>query len=260
MPSYLAARGHGNRDFAFRFRDGEGVPSAGGARFHGGVDWFAPGNTPIRAPGAGRIVRSEPSGDRDGQVFGGVLAIEQADGITWTMRHVDPKAAKGSRVEAGDVVAAVTDWNDGPDHLHLEVWRTFGGGYRFENMIDPFSVTWGDSPDLEPFYFEEMPHDRGGSGPVRVWHGRSRTGAARAERTNRDLGRTVTTVRGDDGVFHVLWWAGSTAGTEFRFGGWAQAATRDLKRTARESSTGRRMRAFKGRMGSLYPWPAGATA
>jgi hypothetical protein len=135
-------------------------------------------------------------------------------------------------------VAAVTVWDDGTDYLHLEIWRSLSGGYVFENMIDPFSVEWGLSPELEPFYFEQMPHDQGGSGPVRVWHGRSRSGAARAERTNRDRGRTVTTVRDDGGVFHVLWWAGSAAAAEFRFGGWAQAATRDLKRTAASRAPG----------------------
>jgi murein DD-endopeptidase MepM/ murein hydrolase activator NlpD len=254
MPSYLAPRGHGNRDFAFRFRDAEGVRSRDGNRYHGGVDWFAPGGTPIWAPGPGKVVRADRSSDHDGQVFGGVLVIQQDDGICWTMRHVDPRAGLGARVAQGEVVASVTVWNDGTDHLHLEIWRTLAGGYVLENMIDPLSVEWGPAEALL-YYFEEMPHLNGGRGPVVVWHGRSAGGAARAERTNRDMGRTVTTVKDQEGVMHVLWWADAPGGL-FRFGGWAEAATRDLKRRARESSTGRRMRAFRGRTTSLYPWPA----
>ena len=65
MPSYLAARGHGNRDFAFRFPDAEGVKSQGGGRFHGGVDWFAPGGTPVHAPGGGAVVRADRSSDHE---------------------------------------------------------------------------------------------------------------------------------------------------------------------------------------------------
>lgn len=124
-------------------------------------------------------------------------------------------------------------------------------------MIDPLTVKWEDDRELKPFYFEEMPHAQGGAGPVVVWHGRGRSGATRAQRTHRDRGRTVTTVKDDEGVFHVLWWAGSAPAAEYRFGGWALAATRDMKRKALESSTGRRMRALKGRATSLHPWPAG---
>ncbi len=257
MPSYLAPRGDGNRDYAFRFPDPEGVKSHAGGRFHGGVNWFAPGGTAIRSPGAGTVARAERSDDHDGQVFGGVLVVQQPDGICWTMRHVNPRAATGARVAAGDVVAGVTVWNGGPDHLHLEIWRSLGGGYVIENMIDPRSVKWDDEVDATPFYFEEMPHIRGGDGPVIVWHGRNAGGAARAERTNRDMGRAVTTVRDEAGVLHVLWWA-RTPGHRFRFGGWAEAAARDVRRAARESGTGRRMRAFTGRTLSLYPWAAEA--
>lgn len=128
MPSNLAARGHGNRDFAFRFKDAEGAPANDGRRYHSAVDWFAPGTTPVRSPGAGTIVRVDHSNDHDGPVFGGVLVVQQPDGLCWTMRHVDPKAPKGRRVEAGDVVAAVTVWNSGPDHLHLEIWSGRSAG------------------------------------------------------------------------------------------------------------------------------------
>jgi murein DD-endopeptidase MepM/ murein hydrolase activator NlpD len=257
MPSYLAPRGDGNRDYAFRFLDPEGVKSQGPNRYHGAVDWFAPGGTPVRAPGAGTVVRADHSDDHDGQEFGGVLVVQQPDSLCWTMRHVDPAVRVGTRVGAGDVVARVTVWNDGHDHLHLEIWRSLGGGYLIENMIDPRSVQWDEEVDVNPFYFEEMPHLRGGDGPVVVWHGRSAGGARRAERENRGLGRAVTTVRDEAGVFHVLWWA-RAPGHRFRFGGWAEAAARDLRRAARESSTGRRMRAFTGKGLSLYPWAAEA--
>ena len=40
-------------------------------------------------------------------------------------------------VSAGERVATVTAWRDGPSHAHIEIWRTLSGGYDFENMLDP---------------------------------------------------------------------------------------------------------------------------
>jgi hypothetical protein len=35
------------------------------------------------------------------------------------------------------MIERVTSWADGPDHAHVELWKTLSGGYRLENMIDP---------------------------------------------------------------------------------------------------------------------------
>ena len=123
----------------FRVPDPEGAPSKTGQRFHAGLDWMAKGNAPVRAPVAGKLVEVEHSDDVTGQVFGGELKIEARDGRVWVFRHVTPKRGlrTGLRVRAGDVVAQVTPWRDGPPHAHIEVWKTFSGGYRYENMEDP---------------------------------------------------------------------------------------------------------------------------
>lgn len=118
--------------------DAEGAPDARGVRHHAGKDWFAPGGSPVRAPVAGTVVEVRASRGNTGQVFGGTVKLQGADGRVWVFRHVDPAGvAVGQRVGAGQTLATVTDWRSGPDHVHLELWRTLAGGYRFENMVDP---------------------------------------------------------------------------------------------------------------------------
>jgi len=257
-PGYLAARaGAVNRDFAFRYRDPEGMPSADGSRYHGAVDWFAPAGAQIVAPVAGRVVESYRSNDSTGPVFGGALKIQDAAGRVWAMRHVQPSVGVGFQVVPGQVVAEVHQWDDGGEHLHMEIWRTLAGGYRLENALDPASVSWTDGSAPKPtadYYFEEMPHDQGGNGPVVVWHGTGST--ATAVLLHKLRGRTVSTLRDADGVGYVLWWKAGTYGQTFRFGPWLDEGARTAKRLARQENTGRTMRPFRGRARSLYPWPS----
>jgi murein DD-endopeptidase MepM/ murein hydrolase activator NlpD len=71
-------------------------------------------------------------------VFGGTVKIQRADGTVFVARHVDPRRISvGQRVRPGQVVAGVSPWTGGATHAHIELWKTLGGGYRFENMIDP---------------------------------------------------------------------------------------------------------------------------
>lgn len=125
----------------FGVPDAEGAPNARGQRFHAGKDWFAPARSAVRSPWAGRIVEVKRSRGNSGQVFGGVVKIERADGVVFVARHVDPRGLRvGQRVRPGQVVAGVSPWTGGSPHAHIELWRTLGGGYRYENMIDPASV------------------------------------------------------------------------------------------------------------------------
>jgi murein DD-endopeptidase MepM/ murein hydrolase activator NlpD len=122
----------------FLIPDPEGAPAKNGKRYHAAKDWFAAGGSPVRAPVAGTIVEAKVRKKRTGQVFGGTVKIEDADGRVWVFRHVDPAGAEvGQRVEAGQMVARVTDWRDGADHAHIELWKTAAGGYALENMLDP---------------------------------------------------------------------------------------------------------------------------
>ncbi len=121
--------------------DPEGARDARGGRHHAGKDWFAPAGTAVRAPVDGKIVEVRPSTDRSGQVFGGTVKVEASDGKVWVFRHVDPANLRvGQKVDAGTQIARVTDWTGGPDHTHIELWKTLAGGYKYENMIDPMSV------------------------------------------------------------------------------------------------------------------------
>jgi peptidoglycan hydrolase-like protein with peptidoglycan-binding domain len=123
----------------FKVQDAEGAPSDDGHRYHAGKDWFAPGGTILSAPARGPVLEARPSRGNSGQVFGGTVKI-QGPKYVHVFRHVNPGVVVGQTVAAGAPVARVTDWTDGPDHSHCEVWLTFSGGYDFENMVDPVIV------------------------------------------------------------------------------------------------------------------------
>jgi murein DD-endopeptidase MepM/ murein hydrolase activator NlpD len=128
----------------FAVSDAEGAPSTNGGRYHAGKDWFAPARAAVRSPWAGRVVEVRASRGNSGQVFGGTVKIQRADGVVFVARHVDPRRVRvGQRIGRGQVVAGVSPWTGGSPHAHIEVWRTLGGGYRFENMIDPATVFGG---------------------------------------------------------------------------------------------------------------------
>ena len=123
----------------FKFVEDEGAPDAKGVKHHAGLDWFAPAGAVVRAPVAGRIIEAKPSTKTSGQVFGGTVKIEAADRKVWIFRHVVPSVGVGDTVAAGRPVAAVSQWDDGPEHAHIEIRKTNEGGHVFENMLDPLS-------------------------------------------------------------------------------------------------------------------------
>jgi hypothetical protein len=131
---------------AFGVVDAEGAPSAAGTRYHGAVDWFAPGGSQVVSPIAGTVIEANRSRGNSGQVYGGTVKVKDATGRTFVFRHVDPSVQVGANVRAGAPIAGVSAWTGGSPHAHTEVWRqpTYqgGSGYRYENMIDPATV-WG---------------------------------------------------------------------------------------------------------------------
>ncbi|HSI30959.1 MAG TPA: peptidoglycan DD-metalloendopeptidase family protein [Miltoncostaeaceae bacterium] len=137
VPPLAVSMGHGSE---FRVEDPEGAPAANGRSYHAAKDWFAPGGSPVRAPERGRVVEARRSKTSVGQVFGGTVKIENAAGRIWVMRHVHPRVDVGQRVDAGQLIATVVPWRSGPPHVHIELWKSLGGGYRLENMIDPVTV------------------------------------------------------------------------------------------------------------------------
>jgi hypothetical protein len=93
----------------------------------------------VRAPVGGVVIEASPSRGTSGQVFGGVVKVQAADERIWVFRHVGPGAVGvGATVPAGQEIATVSPWTSGTSHVHLELWRTREGGYRVENMDDPY--------------------------------------------------------------------------------------------------------------------------
>jgi murein DD-endopeptidase MepM/ murein hydrolase activator NlpD len=122
----------------FTIVEPEGAPARDGRRFHAAKDWFAAGGSLVRSPVPGQVIHVAPSNVDVGQVFGGVVKIQAADGKVWVFRHVVPQLSVGQRVRAGQLVATVTHWRSGMSHTHIELWKSHNGGVQvFENMIDP---------------------------------------------------------------------------------------------------------------------------
>ena len=128
----------------FMVPDPEGAPlnpDGSGGRYHGAKDWFAPGGTIVISPVTGTIVEVKQSKGNSGQVFGGVVKVQQPNGYVFVFRHVDPigALAVGAQVQQRTPIAAVTTWADNPSgsHSHIEIWKTLEGGYRISNMVDP---------------------------------------------------------------------------------------------------------------------------
>lgn len=123
---------------AFDMPDAEGAPDKNGVRHHAAMDWFAPGGSRVLAPVGGKIVEVKQSRTNTGQIFGGVVKIQQPNGRVFVFRHVDPRGVKlGQRVKPGTVIGGVSPWESGSPHTHIEVWKSLAGGYRLENMEDP---------------------------------------------------------------------------------------------------------------------------
>jgi len=109
---------------------------SGGSRWahtHTGQDFAVPIGTPVRAAGAGRVVRVSCGG-----AFGIEIVIEHDNGYYTQYAHLAAVGVdQGQRVEPGQVIAmSGTTGNSTGPHLHFEVRVTpeLGSG------VDP--VPW----------------------------------------------------------------------------------------------------------------------
>ncbi len=132
---------------SYGYADAEGQPNSSGQKFHMAIDWFAPANSPVKAPASGKIARLSPDPNpgqkATGQVFGGTISVRDTEGRLWTLRHISPSdtISEGQTVNAGDVIGGVKDWA-GPTHIHLEL---YGPGsddreYSVEKAINPIQA------------------------------------------------------------------------------------------------------------------------
>ena len=141
-PSQMAASNAGGKLHGSEYGvvDAEGAPRSDGVKIHAGYDLFANGGAPVRSMITGKVVEARASRGDSGQVFGGTVKVEAADGKVYVFRHVDPSVQVGQTVQAGQQVATVTNWRDGQPHVHMELWKSFGGGYNADNMLDPLDA------------------------------------------------------------------------------------------------------------------------
>jgi murein DD-endopeptidase MepM/ murein hydrolase activator NlpD len=160
----------------FHVHDAEGAPGAEG-NLHAGYDLFARAGAPVRSPIEGTIVEVKASRGNTGQIFGGTVKVQGADGRVWVFRHVDPKGVvEGAKVTAGQEIASVTEWTGGAHHAHIELWKTLEGGYNVSNMEDPYAELQkayaGGGAELPPDVHQHAPgdshagHDHGGGGEL----------------------------------------------------------------------------------------------
>lgn len=107
-----------------------GFPRADGARYHEGVDMFAPLGAPIIAPVDGVVTYGSAA------TPGKFATLKGSNGWQYYSAHLS-KTAKGGKVKAGDVIGYVGNTGDakgGATHLHLEI-RPLDG-----RPVNPFPV------------------------------------------------------------------------------------------------------------------------
>lgn len=92
-------------------------PFTGGTAMHAGMDFRGETGTPIRAPGAGKVLRAEVAGG-----YGNLVELDHGNGITTRYGHLSAFDVKeGQLVAAGQIIGRVgsTGRSTGP-HLHYE--------------------------------------------------------------------------------------------------------------------------------------------
>jgi len=124
----------------FNYPDGpEGPETSNGGNQHSAYDFMSPAGTPIYAPASGKMVSVSYNPATSGQVFGDSFKLQLRNGYVWVFRHTKAEAKEGDTVQGGQRLGAVGAWNGGT-HTHIEIWKTYTGGYKQSNMIDPLTI------------------------------------------------------------------------------------------------------------------------
>jgi len=92
-------------------------PFTGGTAMHAGMDFRGETGTPVRAPGAGKVLRAEVAGG-----YGNLVELDHGNGLTTRYGHLSAFDVKeGQLVAAGQIIGRVgsTGRSTGP-HLHYE--------------------------------------------------------------------------------------------------------------------------------------------
>ncbi|MFD9406299.1 M23 family metallopeptidase [Streptomyces sp. NPDC059989] len=93
---------------------------------HSGQDFAVPTGTPVKAAGAGVVVKAGPNGGGDGPAYGNAIVIKHANNTYSQYAHLSKIQIKiGQKVTAGQRIALSgnTGNSSGP-HLHFEIRTT----------------------------------------------------------------------------------------------------------------------------------------
>ncbi|MFD9036447.1 M23 family metallopeptidase [Streptomyces sp. NPDC059567] len=96
------------------------------AHKHSGQDFAVPVGTPVKAAGAGTVVKAGPNGGGDGPAYGNAIVVKHANGKYSQYAHLSKiNVHIGQKVGAGQKIALSgnTGNSSGP-HLHFEIRTT----------------------------------------------------------------------------------------------------------------------------------------
>ncbi len=234
-----------------------------------GNDLYAPPGTKLVAPITGRVVRAGVPGIGQGERVG----IEGGGRAVYMAHMTRLRVRQGDEVKAGDPVGEVWDFPGVPAHLHFS---TAAGTYGVGGFRDPKGdlaatadhlegrtyrahgiAREAERPKPDGYWLEALPWHPSAApanvGPRVLGPWASIDGRNKRLDALRASGEIATPHSGAD-RFYIFHWRPGAYGRPFRHGPFPTPALSASERARRERADGHKLRPFKGRANSLYPW------